>query len=93
MTVAALSLVLTNSRIRTGNATRPWATAMGILDGKLAVVGAAAEILKMADAGTRIIDAGGQLVTLPAGMAVGSRLAVTVESDGRLTVHSFQDGS
>jgi len=88
-----LSLIVTNTRVGTGNPVRPWATALGIRDGKLAVVGVAAEILKMARAETRIIDAGGQLLTLPAGIVVGSRVTVTVEPDGRPTVHSSQEGS
>lgn len=93
MTVTALSLIVTNVRIPTGNPDRPWATALGIRDGKLAVVGSAAEILKMADAETRVIDAGGKVLALPSGMVVGSSLTVTVAHDGRPVIHSSQEGS
>lgn len=54
MTRRGLSLIVTNARISTGNPARPWATALGIEEGKLAVVGMAAEILKMTGDDTRI---------------------------------------
>ena len=91
MTDPALSVIVTNSRVETGNPARPWATALGIRDGKLAVVGMAAEILKMARTHTRVIDAAGQLLTLPPGMVGGSRVTLTVAPDGRLTVNSLQE--
>lgn len=88
MTAADLSLVVTNTRLRTGNPVRPWATALGIRDGRLAVVGMAAEILKMVDAETQIIDASGQLLALPAGVAVGSYVTVVVAPDGCVKIHA-----
>lgn len=91
MTGAELSVIVTNARIETGNPARPWATALGIRDGKLAVVGMAAEILKMVRADTRVVDAAGQLLTLPPGTAVGSRVTLTVAPDGRLMVHSSEE--
>jgi len=91
VTAAELSVIVTNARVSTGNPARPWATAIGIADGKLAVVGMAAEILKMARADTSVINAAGQLLTLPTGKTVGSRLTLAVESDGRVTVHSSHD--
>jgi predicted amidohydrolase YtcJ len=91
VTAAELSVIVTNARVSTGNPARPWATAIGIRDGKLAVVGMAAEILKMVDAGTRVIDAAGQLLTLAPGTAVGSRVTLTVAPDGRLMVHSPEE--
>ena len=91
MTGAELSVIVTNARIETGNPARPWATALGIRDGKLAVVGMAAEILKMVRADTRVVDAAGQLLTLSAGIVVGSRVTLTVAPDGRLMVHSSEE--
>jgi hypothetical protein len=88
-----LSVIVTNARVNTGNPARPWATALGIRHGKLAVVGMAAEILKMTDADTRVIDAAAQLLTLPTGTSVGSRVTLTVESDGRLMIHSSPEES
>jgi hypothetical protein len=93
VTAPELSLVVTNARIRTGNPARPWATALGILDGKLAVVGMAAEILKMVRAKTGIIDAGGQLLTLPNGLVLGCQVTVTVASDGNVSLHFSQERS
>jgi len=91
VTGAELSVIVTNARIETGNPARPWATALGIRDGKLAVVGMAAEILEMVRADTRVVDAAGQLLTLPPGTAVGSRVTLTVAPDGRLMVHSSEE--
>ncbi len=91
MTGTGLSVIVTNARVETGNPARPWATALGIRDGKLAVVGTAAEILKMARADTRVIDGAGRLLTLPPGAVAGSHVTVTVAPDGRLTVHSSQE--
>lgn len=91
MTGAALSLIVTNARIRTGDPARPWATALGVQNGRLAVVGTAAEILKLIRADTTVIDARGELLALPAGATVGSHLAVTVARDGQLTLHSSQE--
>jgi len=88
----APTVVVANARIATGDARRPWATALGIRDGKLAVLGSAAEILKMAAADAQIIDAGHELLDLPAGATVGSSLTVTVDSDGRVTIHFTEDG-
>lgn len=93
MTGAGLTTIVSNARIPTGDPRRPWATALGIRDGMLAVVGSAAEILKMASADARIIDAGRQLLTLPDGIAAGSCVTVTVEIDGRVSIHSTGDGS
>lgn len=91
MTGAELSVVVTNTRVSTGNPARPWATAIGISDGKLAVVGMAAEILKMTRADTRVIDGAGQLLALPAGAVVGSHVTLTVAPDGGLTLHSSRE--
>ena len=88
MTLPDLALVLTNARIRTGNPSRPWATALGIRDGKLAVVGMAAEILKMVRAETEVVDAGGQVVTLPPGIVLGDNVTVTVATDGQVTLRA-----
>jgi N-acyl-D-aspartate/D-glutamate deacylase len=93
VTAAALSLIVTNARIRTGDAARPWATALGVQDGRLAVVGSAAEILKLAGAGTTVIDARGQHLALPVDVAVGSHITVCAPpGGGQLTIDSSQDG-
>lgn len=86
MTDSALDIIVTNARIRTGQPRRPWATALGILDAKLAVVGSAAEILKMADSRTVVLNARGQQLDIPGGMAIGARAAVTVAPDGGITI-------
>ncbi len=89
--MAALTVIVTNARIRTGDSSRPWVTAIGIREGKLAVAGPAAEILKMVGTDTRVIDAGGQLLKLPAGTTVGGGVVVTVSPDGSVTLFSSGD--
>lgn len=91
MTAAPLSVILTNGRIRTGDPSRPWVTALGLKDGKLAVAGSAAEILKMAGSDTAIIDAEGRVLTLPSGVAVGSALAVDVAPGNTVTLRAGQE--
>ena len=88
MTGSALDIVVTNARIRTGQPARPWATALGIRDAKLAVVGSAAEILKMANSETVILDARGQQLDLPGGMTIGATATATVTPDGGITIHA-----
>lgn len=90
MTVAGLSLIVTNARILTGDPVRPWATALGISEGRLAVVGSAAEILKMVGTATKIVDAHGQRLTLPDGTTVGSEMAVAVAADQSVTLNVGQ---
>ncbi len=92
MTSSDLSEIVTNARIKTGDPARPWATAIGIRDGNLAVVGGTAEILKMASAGCRMIDAGGQLITLPAALGAGSAVTMTVV-EGLVTLHTSPEES
>jgi predicted amidohydrolase YtcJ len=75
---AGLSTIVTNARIKTADPARPWATALGIHDGRLAVIGNAAEILKMAAPSCEIVDAGGKPVTLPPGLTPGDPVTVTV---------------
>ncbi|MEO6864481.1 MAG: hypothetical protein ABI229_03420 [Gemmatimonadaceae bacterium] len=90
MTSPNLSIVVTNARIRTGDPRRPWATALGIRDGTLAVVGMAAEILKMVDSETNIIDASGSLLELPHEVGVGSRVTIRFALDGSVTFHTCE---
>lgn len=54
-----LDLLLTNARARTFTREQPWAEAVGILDGRIAYVGSAAD----APAARRTVDAGGRLLT------------------------------
>ena len=91
MTTLRLSVILTNARIRTGDPSRPWVTALGLKDGKLAVAGSAAEILKMAASDTTIIDAQGRVLTLPPGVVVGSALAIDVATGNTVTLRAGRE--
>lgn len=52
-------LILTNGRIYTVDAARPWAEAIAIRGERILAVGSAGEVAATADADTRIIDLGG----------------------------------
>lgn len=86
-------MILTNARIATGDPRRPYATALAISDGVLAALATAAEILKLARPGTRIIDARGMPVALPSGATVGSRVRVVTEDDRVQILAPPEDGS
>jgi hypothetical protein len=88
-----LATIVANVRIQTGDPRRPVATAIGIQDGKVAVIGVAAEILKLARADTRVIDGHGQTLSLPGGAAVGSNISVHIDPTGRITVLTENDPS
>lgn len=88
MKVDHLTLIVTNARVKTGDPARPWATALGILDGKLAVVGSAAEILKMASTDTRLVDARGQLMELSPDIRSGTGVTVAIDADGSVRLHT-----
>jgi len=61
-TSAPVTLAVVNARIWTGNAKRPWADAIAVRGDTIAAVGSSAEIRKMADASTKVIDAHGQMM-------------------------------
>ncbi len=87
----APEIIVVNAKIPTGNPNRPWATAFAIRDGRLATLGSAAEIQKLACPSTRIFDAGGRVVSLPPGIAVGSSVSVTVLEGGDVVVDSGEN--
>ncbi|MBB5707217.1 amidohydrolase [Sphingopyxis panaciterrulae] len=62
---AGADMILTNARVYTVEARQPWAEAVAIEDGRIVAVGSAAEVGKLRDADTRVVDLGGRLV-LPA---------------------------
>ena len=88
MTSQHLSLIVTNVRLKTGDPARPWATALGIRGAKLAVVGSAAEILKMASTETSVVDARGQVMELTPEMRIGAVMTVTTDADGGVSLHA-----
>lgn len=77
-----ITLALVNARVWTGNPRKPWADAIAVAGHTIAAVGSSAEIRKLGDATTRVIDAAGQFVTpgfidahvhfLQGGLALGS---------------------
>jgi predicted amidohydrolase YtcJ len=77
-----ITLAVVNARVWTGNKRKPWADALAISGSTIVAVGSSAEIKKLAQAGTRIIDANKQFVApgfidshvhfLQGGLALGS---------------------
>jgi predicted amidohydrolase YtcJ len=57
------SLIVTNGRIWTGEASQPWAEAIAVTGSRIAAVGSQAEIRKHAGKSTRTIDANGAMIT------------------------------
>ncbi|MER3632733.1 MAG: amidohydrolase [Blastocatellia bacterium] len=55
-------LVIVNATIRTGDRTSPHAEAIAVVGNRIAAIGTAAQILRLAGTATRRIDAGGKLV-------------------------------
>lgn len=82
---APLDLIVVNARIATGNPRRPWATALALRANTLAALGPAAELVKMAQPTTKVLDANGAELTLPDGAAIGAPLTV-VETGSTLHV-------
>lgn len=61
--VAAPQLVLVNAKVFTADAARPYAQAVAVEDGRFLAVGSDEHVRALAGPKTRIIDAGGRLVT------------------------------
>ena len=59
---APADVVLTNGRIWTAEAQRPWAEALAVRGGRLVVVGTSAEVAALRGPKTEVLDAGGRLV-------------------------------
>ncbi len=59
----AADLILTDGRVWTGDAARPWAEAVAVTDGRISAVGSSAEIASLADGDTQVIDLRGGFVS------------------------------
>ena len=57
-----VNLAVVNARIWTGDTRRPWADAIAVRGERIAAVGSGAEIRKIANVNTRVIDAGGKML-------------------------------
>jgi hypothetical protein len=57
-----VDLVLVNGKVWTGDPGRPWAEAVAVRDGKIVMVGTAAEARRLSPSGTKLVDLGGSLV-------------------------------
>ena len=60
--IAAPSIVLVSGKVFTGDTAKPWAEAVAIEGNRITAVGTNAEVRALADAKTRVIDAGGRVV-------------------------------
>jgi predicted amidohydrolase YtcJ len=57
-----VTLAVVNARVWTADPGRPWAEAVAVSGDRIAAVGPSAEVRKLADAGTRVVDAAGRMV-------------------------------
>jgi predicted amidohydrolase YtcJ len=55
-------LILTNGRVYTVEAAKPWAQAVAVKDGKILEVGSVAEIARLKRSNTKVVDLGGRLL-------------------------------
>lgn len=55
--------ILHNARVFTADASRPWAEAFAVRDGRIVSVGASADLLRFAGPDTRVVDLGGAFVS------------------------------
>lgn len=85
------ALIIANARIQTGDPARPWVTALATRDETLAAMGSAAEILKLAGPATRVVDAGGRVLTVPRDFTTGSSIRVTFDADGDFALLFSED--
>jgi len=60
----AITRLIVNARIRTGDPRRPWADAVALAGDRVVAVGSSAGLRKRASAGVEVIDAGGADLTL-----------------------------
>ncbi len=58
-----ITLAVVNGHVWTGVASRPWADALAVRGDRLAAVGSSAEVQKLVDRDTRVVDAHGGMVT------------------------------
>ncbi len=59
---AGPTLAVVNAQVWTGDARRPWATALAVSGDRLVAVGSTAEVRKLVRPGTRVVDGAGRLV-------------------------------
>ncbi|MGI8548477.1 MAG: hypothetical protein ACR2M1_14320 [Gemmatimonadaceae bacterium] len=81
MLIQPPTVIIANARFSTGDPVRPWVTALALRDEALAAMGSAAEILKLADPATRLVDAGGRTIVLPQRLTAGDLVRVVFTSD------------
>jgi predicted amidohydrolase YtcJ len=58
-----MDIAILNSRIYTGDMSRPWAEAIAVKDGKVAAVGSSAEVKALCGRSTQVFEMPGRLVT------------------------------
>jgi predicted amidohydrolase YtcJ len=59
---AGPDILITNARVFTGDAARPWAESVAIAGSRITSVGASSELRRLAGPSTRVIDANGRLL-------------------------------
>ncbi len=68
----AITRVIVNARVQTGDPKRPWADAVALAGDHVAAVGSSAALRKLAPAGVAVVDARGAVVRVIEGRVVGT---------------------
>jgi predicted amidohydrolase YtcJ len=64
---SAITRLIVNARIATGDARRPWADAVALAGDRVVAVGSSAEMRKRAPGGATVVDAAGAAFRINAG--------------------------
>lgn len=78
--------IVTNARFSTGDPVRPWVTALALLGDSFETMGSAAEIMKLARTDTRVLDAHGRSIDLPAGLTRGDTVRLSFDASGEFVL-------
>lgn len=64
---AAITRLIVNARVDTGDARRPWADAVALAGDRVVAAGSSAELRKLAPSGVAVVDARGALLRISGG--------------------------
>ena len=71
-TRTAITRMIVNARVQTGDPRRPWADAVALAGDRVVAVGSSAELRKLAPTGVAVVDARGAVVRITDGRVAGA---------------------
>lgn len=75
-----------NARIGTADPARPWVTGLALFGDSFEIMGSSAELMKLADINTRLLDARGRTFQLPPGIRAGDTVRIAFDAAGEFTL-------